>query len=370
MRSLVHPVAVAAAVALGWPSAAGAGTLATVPAPTPVSAYGGVVAWSTLDPATGRYALTAAVDGVITRLPVKTRTVPFDVDLGRAASGGVVAAYSRCRVEPGRQQLGNALIAHPDWSTGRGCRLYRYSFTGGREVRLRRSGTASEFLPSIWRDRIAFATVRRGGHPRLWLRDLDAGIRARALPPGARSTYTVCIGGNCHRKRLVREPGPTALDLRGNRLAMTWDSGADGPTSSLYVETIGRRSVDRRRLLAVVSGNLVGQELLGPALDPGGVVWTWARYGEDISATLLRRPLPGGTTRRAMYPPLSDQEIYLRPVLASAVDGDAVTYLASGAPAAPEPGCSAVSRCTAQPGCSPESPCVLQQVTGLVPRRG
>ena len=48
---------------------------------------------------------------------------PFDVDVGRNPGNHPVAAYSRCRKEPGRRdpRTGNALTQMPQWSTGRGC---------------------------------------------------------------------------------------------------------------------------------------------------------------------------------------------------------------------------------------------------------
>jgi hypothetical protein len=358
MIRLISVIALALATFAAGPAAASAATLATVGAPTPVSAYGGVVAWSARDAATGRYALMAEVDGVVARVPVRTRGVPFDLDLGPAAGGGVVAAYSRCRVEPGRQAFGNALVQHPGWSTGRGCRLRRYDFARARETAIRGGADgASAYLPSIWKDRVAFASVRPGRHPRLRLRTLGRRTRDRALVPGARSTSGLI------------EPGPTALDLRGSRLAVTWDAGADDPTSALYLETIGRHSVQRRRLQAVASGALQGQELVSPALEPGGVLWARLAFGEVTASTLLRKPLPSGATRLAAFPPPSAQEAYQRPVLAFAADGDRVTYLVSGVPVTPDPTCTPETPCLTGPGCTAERPCSLEVVHGLVPRR-
>ena len=66
--------------------------IGTVAAPTPVSAYGGRLAWSSFDPATKRYALLTQFGGTTTPVPVATRGVPFDVDLGPDQNGDTVAS--------------------------------------------------------------------------------------------------------------------------------------------------------------------------------------------------------------------------------------------------------------------------------------
>src|SRR5207237_3838711 len=65
---------------------------------SPIAAYGGRLAYSVLDHATGRYALVTRTGGVTTPVPVGERGLPFDVDLGPGASGQTVAAYTRCTV--------------------------------------------------------------------------------------------------------------------------------------------------------------------------------------------------------------------------------------------------------------------------------
>src|SRR6188474_3203265 len=74
--------------------------IATVAAPTSVSANGGRLVWSAYDPATRRYSLMTRFAGVISPVPVEPRSVPFDVDLGPKPNGSTVAAYSRCSLEP------------------------------------------------------------------------------------------------------------------------------------------------------------------------------------------------------------------------------------------------------------------------------
>src|SRR6185295_12203402 len=74
--------------------------IGTVTRPTPVSAHAGRIVWSSFDPAQQAFFLTQSVGGVTSRVPVRPRSVPFDVDLGPDVNGETVAAYSRCAREP------------------------------------------------------------------------------------------------------------------------------------------------------------------------------------------------------------------------------------------------------------------------------
>ena len=184
-----------------FPRARGRGAdelIATVARPTPISALDGRIVWSDYDPAAKRYFLTQRLNGVTSRLPVAPRAVPFDVDLGPDADGKPVAAYSRCRRDRRRRSPPRGPLAQlPEWRLGRGCDLYLYSFEQGREVLVRFASTrtASEFLPTVWTDRIAFARrFERRKRPRrrrafLYVRPnslftLAGPPRPHAPPPG------------------------------------------------------------------------------------------------------------------------------------------------------------------------------------------
>jgi hypothetical protein len=158
---------------------------------TTVSAYGDTVVWSTYDQTSKRYWLTAKVGDQIARLPVGSRRVPFDVDLGRGPSGGVVAAYSRCTHEPD-YILASGSLPQPNYSRGQGCDIYRYDFATRREskVALVSGAATSEFMPSIWKDRIAFARVYERRHGRagavtwVYTRALSGRGRSTRVPGG------------------------------------------------------------------------------------------------------------------------------------------------------------------------------------------
>jgi hypothetical protein len=307
---------------------------------------------------------------------VPQRAVPFDVDLGLASGGGIVAAYSRCRREPQRRDpaIGNAIVQMPDWARGRGCDLYLYDFDSGKERRIggASSRRGSEFLPSVWRDRVAFARTypqraSTGGlHPHLYLRSLDGRHGARRLPGGPRSRLRFCSGTKPRRCRLKVEPGPTALDLEGRRLAFAWDSGyTDGGSSGAYLDTIARRRSFRKLLdRPVVSGDIQGSEILTPTIDDGQVFWELTLFGDTTSNALHRFQISTGRIQVAVLPGPGSPETYVRPVLATAVAAGAIYYLASGVQTN-EPGCSVQSPCLATPGCSDTAPCQIRRAAGL-----
>lgn len=179
--------------------------LATTSGRTLVAAHGDMVAYSKRDPTTGRYRLMAGrLGGAFRALNVRDRSIAFDVDLGPGKGGALTAVYSRCRAES------------PDIDAyrGRGCRLYRYVFREGREQELKRLSDAagSEYLPTVWGDRIAYASRGSSARSRLFLAD-PAGARERlpAGPVGSASSFA----------------SPLAMDLRAGRLAFTWATSPD-----------------------------------------------------------------------------------------------------------------------------------------------
>jgi hypothetical protein len=357
-------------------------TVTTVTRPTMISAYGGRLAWSSFDATRNRYSLmTRAPDGTTTAVPVQPRSVPFDVDLGPNRSGGVVAAYSRCRHDPPRRDpaLGNAIAQLPAWSRARGCDVYRFDFTTGRETRIAAASSrhASEFLPSVWKTKVAFARVyegrpgRAGRRAHLYLRPLR-GHGGRSLLAGIRSTQQLCTGRQTFC-RLKVEPGPTTIDLAGRRLALAWDSGDQvGPTSNIYLERIQRRGIRKNLLHRVSSGDIQGAEIVGAAITSGRVNWGLALFGDITRSSMRRFAIADGARDEAVLPPTPFQDAFLRPVLSSTVSGSTAYYLLSGR-TVDEPGCSTQTPCQVDPGCTDTQPCQLRRAEDLsftrLPRR-
>ena len=245
--------------------------LATEWAPSKVDYYAGVAIWSRYDPKTTRYRLVMARGGKITTLPVPWRYVPFDVDLGPGPDGRVRAVYSRCVREPGWSRGYSYL---PLWTRGRGCDIYIYDFRSRREHRLDSVSTpgASEFLPALWRDRIAFVRVYQGrtgpqrALPYIYVGRLGKRGAWRRAPGGARGALGI--------------PGPTGLDLYGRNLAFTWGwAGADREDRRIEVrlDTIGVRHA---KLIGTAMGPTWRAFYLTPTFDRGRLFWGEACYGD------------------------------------------------------------------------------------------
>ena len=251
---------------LALPAAAhGATTLDTVPRATPVSAYGGVTAWSRFAPDGFRLVVsTGTAEPRV--LPIAPRSVPFDVDLGPGPDGRVVAAYSRCRREPAM----DVTPPLPAYTSGRGCDVYRFALDGTQEQRLRGASTdqASEMLPSIWRDEVAFVRVyeqragRRDGLaldrlPYVYVRRLDGRGGSRRQPGDARGRTGV--------------PGPVALDLYGRRLGFVWQYDGSGETPT-YRARVVTSDTDTRVAAEVRGGGLSRPWLTGAGFAAGRFV--------------------------------------------------------------------------------------------------
>lgn len=373
MRKLV-PVSLLMLFA-ATPAGAGADDLiATVSRPTPVSALDGRLVWSEYEPGVNRYFLVQRVGGMTSRLPVEPRGVPFDVDLGADADGKPVAAYSRCRSDPPVRdpRTGNALAQMPEWRRGRGCNIHVYSFETGREVQARHASTAaaSEFLPTMWTDRIAFARVFerrrgvRGDRAYLYVRpnrlpgSQGSPGGTRRMPAGPRARDLHCRGRPRRCSRLA-EPGPTSLDLATRRLAFGWDSTDGGPTSTVWLDVLratGRTA--RTRVDYGGSGEIQGRELVGPQFDERvRIVYLASFYGDTTAAFARRWWFMGPRREEARLTPLPGDAV-VRTVIAGAPDGAGYVYLASGRTPPGEP-CAGPASCIAEPGCSEAQPCLL-----------
>lgn len=268
-----------------------------------VSQFGGVTAWSEQEsggrPGLDRYYLTVAEKGTRRRLPIPPRLgVAFDVDLGPAADGSVVAVYSRCSSEPDvitvRDKIGDRVFTgpYPAWTAGRGCDLYRFDFKTNRESKIRGASTsqASEMLPSIWRDHIAFARVyenrsgSRGRYPYLYTRTLGDGARSIQLPGGSRGENGL--------------PGPVALDLYGKRLAFSWAysteparTGKVSGATELRLDTIGGSHTRLGKATFDYSRSSGEAAYLSPTGTRGRIVYGFQRvrfHGENEPTSTTR----------------------------------------------------------------------------------
>lgn len=244
--------------------------------PAPIAAHGGRLAWSEQTPG-GRWQLMTRAAGTTAAVPVPTRGVPFDVDLGPDADGDVVAAYSRCEDEPPGRHAERPIR----YDDGRGCDVFRFDFDTGRErpIAGANSTTASEVWPSIWRDEVAFARTydRKRDYPYLYVRPLEGEATSRRMPGGQRNACTRRTG-----RRVCtddRRSAPHALELYGRRLAFGWSfqGFAEGRASEVRLDTVGGA---HRRVDSFGGGGLTGLDLSWPAFEAGRLYWSRACFGD------------------------------------------------------------------------------------------
>jgi hypothetical protein len=267
------------------------GVVDLVPAGGPLGVHAGRPVWSARDAAGGRFALVTRVGTAVRRLPVRTRAVPFDVDVGTGPGGRPWAVYSRCRrdpaVAPGRMGM-------PAWVTGRGCDLYAYDFGRRRERRLRLPGSkrTSEFLPSVAGGRIAYGVRTRGG----------AAVVVRRLDGRGPSVR--------RRGRRGRQAGPTGLDLTRRALAIGWATTSPGgrPATEVLLRVRGRT----RRLASAPVASGVFQS--APVLDGRWVLWadSCARSINCPAPQLRRAAIRGGHSTSAAMPALAVAALAVR----------------------------------------------------------
>jgi hypothetical protein len=331
-------VALGAAALLAVSAAApawGAQVLGREAFPTQVTAFHGHVVWSSYVGHGRRYALKEWFRGRTRTLPVARRLIPFDVDLGPGPHGAVTAVYSRCRSDGGGNLIGSEgqFGSYPDTA---GCDLYRYRLSASAEQRLHVRGekAASEYLPSIWGRRIAFARVwehrkgRQGVYPYLYSSSVTGREAPRRLPGGTRGPYPNSSIDS--HPTYEGGPGPIGLDLRGSRLAFAWNaqvtrcrSEDDGDfpllLSEMWLLDIGRTAPRR------VDHGCAGDPTLWvatPSLGPERLFYYQQRNAApEAHASHLRSYRPGTGK-------LSDNELPAR-TLAIARDGKATYYVRS-----------------------------------------
>lgn len=286
-------------------------TLATLTRPSPVSAYGGVLAWSDYNAAIGRYRLITQTGPEVAAVPVATRTVPFDVDVGPDASGRPVLLYSRCAHEPPGFSSFTGL---PAWRFGSRCDIYEYQPFAKKERRLNHvsSRHRSETLPSIWKDRIAFAGVDEpdGGLP-----TAAPSIYETGLARGAVTRLRGGTSGTITRsgRSFTEAPGFTTLELRGTEIAFSWeyrgrscaaaDPNGDDPLDPPLNTQVWRTDTSGHRQLLDAGCNKEGAIAAGFTGDD--ITWLRQTNGQakaefrSTNAAINATPAPYGVLAQA-----------------------------------------------------------------------
>ncbi len=237
------------------------------------SAAAGHVVFSRQVSGTDRYELVDWMAGRGLRtLPVGTRVIPFDADLGRDSAGRAVLTYSTCTTD-GR--LGGVLPTL-DFTKARGCRIRFVALTKDgiagipRTLKLRGSSNLSLTTPSMHgRSIAAVAQPARGSQNArvLYWRTPDS--RPERLRGGTKPT---CTWSSCP---VTPTSGVEALDLGGRYVAFLWrltdpDIGV-APSQELRMSAL-RHGTGRQVLRAqgYTSGACGFRQPLSPAAGADG----------------------------------------------------------------------------------------------------
>jgi hypothetical protein len=269
--------------------------VASLPRSTPISAFGGALAWSDYDAAAARYVLVLQRGGRSERAPVANAARPFDVSLGPDERGRVVALYTRCR------------------SATTGCDVYRYDLTsrGERKVGAVSSPDMDEAWPAQWRDHVTF--VRRARTR------VMSGYDHRPAPRGKRGSVlmecdvpyvrTLSAGGRSRRLDRSQCGSTTGMSIRATRIVQVSSEDQGGAGSETQVRLL-RASGGASRILARAGGGEGGYSPFASASQSASAVYltrTGNRRPHDFLRIDLRSarltaldphvPLAGRVTR-------------------------------------------------------------------------
>jgi hypothetical protein len=241
------PTLLTAAAVAALPAAASASPLATEQHATKVSASGDTIAWSSYDQ--GRYKLMLDQGGTIVAAHVATSRTAFDLDLGTAKDGALLAVYSR------------------------GGKLYRYDVAAGTEKKLGISGTQ----PTVADGRLAYVTREH-----------------------RRDTLHLRKGGRT--RTVFSAPRINGTQLSADRLAFVTNNA---PTELLQTETLRVQKLSSGKPKSIYearSGGANTADIVGPTFDAGGKHLFWARrnLGSGSGNRYVRYTLASGKTVYAL----------------------------------------------------------------------
>jgi len=264
----------AIALLLALAPSAAAQDIAPVADPTPIASYGGHLVFSRADGSGGFELVQRTGDGPITPVGVRPRSVPFDVDVGPTSGGRLLAVYTRCEKEP---VANRGYPGITEYQTGRGCDVYKVDLAGGGEQRYTKvnASDGTEFWPTYWKGRIAFARVydHKRDYPYVYVKTVASGAPSQRMPGGQRKE---CDQGRCSDDR---HSVPQALELYGTRLAFAWrfQGLTEGMDYDLRLDTVGG---GHRRMDHVNNGGLTAVPIGWPSFEGGRLFWTRGCFGD------------------------------------------------------------------------------------------
>lgn len=280
----MRPLLIGLLALLLLPAAAAAETrspIAALPNESPVREYAGTALLSRYDASARAYRLVV-VDGRGAQrvLPVAPARGPFDADIGPGADGEPLVVLSTC--------VGDDRVAEPDCDL----QMLRLDGSGPTPIAAANTPERTEYAPTVWRGRIAFA--RSHTQPVVYTRPLDAprSMRSRRLPgvPTRRCSELVDRPRTPAACRTTRR-NVQELELRGSLLALdvgyvVRDQAGHG-TDEVRLDDLRTGSARRVAKLSFGEG---GQDWLGLSFAGGRLGWTKSCFGD-----------PGGCSTHGPY---------------------------------------------------------------------
>jgi len=200
-----------------------------------LSAYGGYVVFSQAESRT-RWRLMSWHDGVVTRLNVPARRLPFDASVGPGPNGSPEVVFSKCAADPGYHGGRQHEQLATEWWRAIGCRIFRIMLPNGPAKPIKRIHTPlgySDTTPAIWRGNVAFA------------RHLPRPRSTRLYIWHHRDASTVLIGGGprscpsgevCSHGGRVSATWVNSIDLDAQGAAFEWIAQATNSVAGLLAE--------------------------------------------------------------------------------------------------------------------------------------
>jgi hypothetical protein len=265
--------ALLAVSATAAPASAAPTTVAPLQGETAVRAFGGVQAWSDLDPAGQRWHVVVRSNGQITRPAIATATEAIEVDVGPGPGGTPVLAYVRCTDA---------------------CRVVVSRIDGGGARTVPGSSGASQ--PTVWGSRVAWvrgkATV---------MTSTAGGARKELAGAPRRECYRPYTGKALRCER-PQNASVDALELHGTQLALidTYALRQAGGSGTTEVRTESVKGGPQRLVASITIGE-GGQTWIGPSWAKGRLYFYKACFGDPSGCVGGRAGAYGYDPARRAY---------------------------------------------------------------------
>jgi hypothetical protein len=245
-----------------------------------LTAWRGYLVWNVWSSTTRRWRLALWHAGRVTSLPVPSRAVAFDADVGPDAAGRPVVVFSRCRQDPGPRQVS-------EWLRARGCRIEQLRLDvadAPHDVRGTGSPGESDTMPSRWGRWLAFARHRDGGSRSQILLLRDGGTPTPAPGHAPVDCESGCGSPHIHMTVTALDLGPRVAVAQWRQTGIVlYGVGDEEPLQLIPRDGHKPEVIDR----GYIDGACGFRDPLSPTAVGGGAFWVGAGSPCDITESVL-----------------------------------------------------------------------------------